>query len=156
MPADRDDFGIPTLSDGREPHPWQPAWRVKIGPLVESGVGILSPHVFKAKHLIEWFEVRIEPAATVIQLDLLTGEIRFDGSLQYRPPPVPAGTNFRLIWYRRMSKPMYTLDANDAAFSCLFYGVGWQATIGGVCCKQGYRIAGDGRILPGLPENAPS
>jgi len=142
-------------SEPKEPQSWSPHWRATIGPLIESGDGILSKHLFKNKHLIEIFEVYHKPGELRIMIDLRDGSIFFNTQLRYRPS-FPPDTKYRLIWYRRLSKEMFTLDKSTAAFDCLYYGIGWETEIDGRKINCGYVLNGDGKITEGLPESAKS
>jgi hypothetical protein len=140
----------------KEPRPWTPHWWAKIGPVVHEGDGILAPEVFKQKGLLESFEAFIEPRQLRIRVDLRTGNIYFNNRLEVRPDLAP-GTPLRLIWFRRMRKEVHQFDKSlTIPFETRFYGIGWQATVGGRNLKLGFMISSDGRLEPGLPENAPS
>lgn len=128
---------------------WEPSWSVEIGPMIEKGAGLLSPNVWKQKELIELFEVWHEPERVAIRVDLRDGSFWFNGNLKFKPS-LPPDTQYRLIWFRRMEKEMYTLDKDTTGSRCLFYGIGWQATIDGKNIKAGYLLHSDGKITEGL------
>lgn len=128
----------------REARPWLPAWSVTIGPLVESGKGILSPAMWKQRDLIEKFSVFVQPCSVTVHVDLKTGAISFNAQLQFKPEP--SLSPFRLIWFRRMAQQLFTLDHNSAAPDCEYYGVGWQRTLMMRNEKVVYRIYGSGQI----------
>lgn len=147
----------PDPVEPREPHPFSPDWRVTIGPVIFTGDGILSKEVWAQKDLIDTFELLFK--GVTVKLDLRNGSIWFcpygaEPQCQHHPN-LPRDTKFRLIWFRRMRKEMFTEDKNTAAFECLYYGFGWQTTINGKNERFGYTIKPDsqkeGSFYPGLP-----
>ncbi len=123
-----------------------PHWRVTIGPLVEEGQGILTPHIWKQRNLIEKFEI-LCPGVTT-QLNLLDGSFWMLPSgaeplLQFKPD-FPPGTVFELIWYRRMRRELNTRDVNTDPPVCLFYGMGWKANVTGRSVQYGFNLKPEG------------
>lgn len=143
---------MPTQNGAGE---WEPEWRVHIGPVVEIGRGLLTPRIWKQRHLIDRFLVFLQPHNLVIGVDLHTGAISFDQTI-VEHVRLPVGARARLIWYRRMQKEMGEYDANSAPFTCAHYGIGWQATVAGRNIKVGYMIDAGGRVKEGLPDSAPT
>lgn len=116
-----------------------------MGSSVESGEGPLTDAIKRNRETIRRFEVFIEPTRMLVEVDLLEGNIKFDGAEQVNvaiSPDAPLG----LVWYRRMSKPLFLADQNGEKFSCLFYAVGFERTVRGLKERVEYRIIADGRI----------
>lgn len=133
------------------PRPWAPHWRVEVGPVSQQGDGILLPHLWKQLELLDLFEVWVEPKHLRIKVNLHTGDIFFNNTLQHKAG-LPPDVRPRLIWYRRMRKEMFTQDTTlEIPFECAFYAVGWQATVDGHNVRCGYVIHSDGSVTEGLP-----
>lgn len=141
--------------DLRAPLVWEPEWRVYIGPVIDTGHGLLSPRVWRQRHLIETFTVYIAPTHTTACVDLRTGLFLINGSTVQHMAVDPA-VHPRLIWYRRMRKEIAETDRSAAPFECAHYGLGWQATIAGRNIKVGYVIDSSGQLTEGLPDSAPT
>ena len=122
------------------PRPFEFEWTAKIGPITESGRGVLLPHVFKERHNIDEFHVRL-PGWT-LGVFPKQGEIRFD---QTRTVSKLKEGHGALIWFRRMEKEIGTHDKNSAPPRCLWYGVGiWVGDD-----RIGFRLFENGRYEEG-------
>ena len=122
--------------DAKEPKPFLPAWSCTIGPLNESGAGLLSPHVFKNRHAID--ELNIHLGECVLRVFPRTACIMLDSRVVFQGGPV----THELVWFRRMEQQIASWDVNTRAAQCLWYGVGLKWAEG----QHGYRLHHDGRI----------
>jgi hypothetical protein len=138
-------YNPPKSVEPREPRAWLPHWWARIGPLTEEGDGLLKPHIFKQKLMIEEFKVYIEPENLTIKLDLRGGTVMFNTKLMHheRPPH----TVRRLIWFRQMEQEMFTIDHNSDAPWCNLYAIGWRGPAG----DHGYSFGPSGKIVHRLP-----
>lgn len=118
---------------------FEPAWRATLGPLTETGKGLLGP-LSKQLELLDSFLLLL--GTHTVNVKPKTGQIYFDSSLVLQL--VHPGT---LIWARTMQKEMQAgQDKNSAPFDCAFYKVGLEDKTGQ---KHGWRLYADGRMLKG-------
>lgn len=138
-----------------------PRVRATIGPLVEEWRCerncVWPNHIFKQRALVEVFEILFQ--GVTIKFDLRDGAVWLCPSgaspeVQHKSD-LPLGTKFRLIWFRRMGGHIHEWDKSSKPPELFFYGVGWQATVGGKNFKFGYTIDPDGNFAPNLPLDSP-
>lgn len=127
---------------GKSPSPFFPAWTVTIGPVTESGEGLLPSSVWNQSALIDSF--LIHHPEVKIRILPKTGEIRHGSTTILRGSP-----KGRLIWFRRMQRQYAEFDVNTGAAECLWYGAGLQWTIAGRNVREWFKLLADGRIIPG-------
>ncbi len=116
----------------KEPRPFLPHWRVKIGPLVLDGDGLLLPALSPQRGLVDVFTVFLGSWQITVKPQL--GQVWADSRLVVQRKPA------RLFWCRRMAQEIGTHDRNTAAARCLYYMVGLEGPEG---CA-GFRIFEDG------------
>lgn len=129
------------MNEAREPHPFLPPWRVKIGPLQQTGRGLLEQPLGSQRELVDSFMVFL--GDVTVDINPPSGQIHFGTQLMYQGE---LGKRHRLVWNRRMEKAFGTRDPNTATFRCLWYGVGLEHDGG----RHGYRLFEDGRLVEGL------
>lgn len=129
------------MNEPREPHPFLPPWRVTIGPLHETGRGLLSPPIAAQVGLVDDFQLLL--GTMKVEVNPPAAQIFFDTRLMWQGE---VGRKHRLVWHRCMEKQLGTRDKNTGAFRCVHYGIG-LAFDGG---SHGYKLFEDGRLVEGL------
>lgn len=120
------------------PHPFEPPWILKIGPLVQSGKGLLPPEFHARRGAIEEFVLPC--GGFTLSIFPVLGIIRMDSEPQFVGAPA---VRYKLYWFRRMSMQLSTHDNNTAAPDCLWYGAGLTLNDEPVCY---YKVFADRHV----------
>lgn len=115
------------------PLPFSPIWKVSVGPLVQTGKGLLPRELSLARDSID--ELRVFCSGFELAVKPRLGEIWADTSLAFKN----AGAH-PLVWCREMTILLATQDKNTSPARCSCYKLGLQVGEN----KIGFRIRPDG------------
>jgi hypothetical protein len=136
--------------EAKTPRPFLPAWRVKLGPVVEHGEGLLPNGIWRNLDHIDEFSVLFGDWTLKLHMPLGRCVIMEDSHIVHAHD-YPHDVKPRLIWFRRMRKDFASYDTNSDSFQCLLYGVGYQVTVNEKNYKFGFTIRNDRKVYEGLP-----
>lgn len=122
--------------------PLQLDWQAKIGAIIQTGRGLLSPALKLRLTEIEEFKVAV--GNLIAGAYPQRGEIHLANTLVCK---CDCRTPHKLIWFWRMEKTLSSgPDKNNGAFSFVCYGLGLECDQN----KFGVRFLSDGSVQPGL------
>ncbi len=114
---------------------FEPAWKASIGPLTESGKGLLAPHLKPQLDLIDSFVLLL--GTHTVNVKPKEGKMWFDT----RQVVQTIGSG-KLIWSRVMQKE-FGPNSNTAPFRLAYYSIGIERD----GARYGVQIYPDGRMV---------
>jgi hypothetical protein len=116
-----------------------PRWTAKVGPLTESGSGLLPSHLFAVITSLDSFILLATNYSITVNPKL--GKVFTDKTLSVSTSPG------ELVWCRSMRRD-YSDEPSSRPSYCVCYRIGIKTSSG----RVGYRIYEDGRAVKGIED----